>query len=139
MVMEDPLVKYEEAHAAFADGSILEADDAKLRRYLEGMANQRVLNPGNLSRDIIRGLTLNNLILRRHIDSLDRQNRLTQRLLMGLTIAALAMGGVQTYLSYKALPPSVQGSPAAPAPTATKARLPAPTPPRHQASDPAKR
>ena len=66
----DALDKYEEAHSAFRTGSVLTDSNERLLLYLSGLSNQNNINPGTQHRDIIRGLTINNILLQRHIDKL---------------------------------------------------------------------
>jgi len=133
------LVSYELAHAAFEGGHVDGATDAELREWLLGLANQPVRNETTQHRDIIRGLTINNLIMQRHIDKLDGQNRLTQWLVIALTVVATITGVVQTYFSYIAYRSSVPNMSVAPQHTRPLPQLPSPTPAKPQAADPAKR
>ena len=105
----DALEKYEEAHTAFRTGSVLTDSNERLLLYLSGLSNQNNLNQGTQHRDIIRGLTINNILLQRHIDKLqqhitdlDKKNSVTTRAVVALTVASLIGTGFQTWYGYKA-------------------------------------
>lgn len=88
---------YESAHEAFRTQSILSDSNEKLIEYLHGLSNQNNINTGTQHRDIIRGLTINHILLQRHIDGLNKQNSKTQKLVIVLTIAALVSSIVQIF------------------------------------------
>ena len=103
------LDKYEEADAAFRRGDVESQSDQQLLSYLSGLSNQNDTNTGTQHRDIIRGLTINNILLKRHLDGLQRhigilntQNARTQVLVVALTIASLIGSGVQVWYAYRA-------------------------------------
>lgn len=103
------LEKYEEAHTAFRTGSVLTDSNDKLLMYLSGLSNQNNINEGTQHRDIIRGLTINNILLQRHIEKLqahitelDKKNSLTTMADVALTVASLIGTGFQTWYGYKA-------------------------------------
>ena len=103
------LEKYEEAHTAFRTGSVLTDSNDKLLMYLSGLSNQNNINEGTQHRDIIRGLTINNILLQRHIEKLqahitelDKKNSLTTLAVVALTVASLIGTGFQTWYGYKA-------------------------------------
>ena len=97
-ILED----YEAAHEAFRTGAIETCDNAALRRHLSGLANQNNTNTGTQHRDIIRGLTINQMLLERHIDTLDKLGAKTQRLIIWLTVAAVVGTVVQTLIAVSA-------------------------------------
>ena len=121
------LDRYEEANAAFLRGAVPGESDEQLLRYLSGLANQSNTNTGTQHRDIIRGLTINNILLKRHLDklqqhisSLNSQNGRTQILVVALTVASLIGTAVQVWYAYRAdakpnveTPVGVQIAPAA--------------------------
>ena len=103
------LVRYEDADAAFMSGAIHSQSNDLLLTHLSGLANQNSTNTGTQHRDIIRGLTINNILLKRHLDqlqehisSLNRQNSRTQCFVVALTIASLIGTAVQVWYSYRA-------------------------------------
>ena len=103
------LDRYEEAHAAFMRGTVHGESDDQLLEYLSGLANQNNTNTGTQFRDIIRGLTINNVLLKRHLDKLqahigllNSQNTRTQYLVIALTVASLIGSGVQVWYAYRA-------------------------------------
>ena len=103
------LERYEDAHAAFMRGDVLNAPDEQLLAYLSGLSNQNNTNTGTQHRDIIRGLTINNILLKRHLDGLqrhitllNRQNSQTQKVVIALTIASLLGTAAQIWYAYRA-------------------------------------
>ena len=113
------LERYEEAHAAFMNGGLDTHSDEQLITYLSGLSNQNNTNTGTQHRDVIRGLTINNILLKRHIDKLQAhisrlndQNTKTQYLVIALTIASLIGTAAQIWYAYradsKADPPSAR-------------------------------
>ena len=113
----DTLDKYEEAHAAFRTGSVLTDSDERLLLYLSGLSNQANINPGTQHRDIIRGLTINSILLKRHIESLqghitelNAKNSVTTWAVIVLTVASLTGTGMQTWYADKADKRSEAGS-----------------------------
>lgn len=98
-ILED----YEEADSAFKTKAILSQDNQTLIKHLHGLANQNNVNSGTQHRDIIRGITINNMLLQRHIDTLqnhitnlDAKNSKLQKLVVLLAVAALFGTIVQT-------------------------------------------
>ena len=103
------LERYEDAHAAFMGGDVENAPDEQLLAYLSGLSNQNNTNTGTQHRDIIRGLTINNILLKRHLDGLqrhitllNRQNSQTQKVVIALTIASLLGTAAQIWYAYRA-------------------------------------
>lgn len=103
------LDRYEEADAAFRADDLQVRDDDQLLMYLSGLSNQNNTNSGTQHRDIIRSLTINNILLKRHIDklqshisALNAQNSKTQVLVIVLTIASLVGTGLQSWFAYRA-------------------------------------
>lgn len=96
------LDNYESADQAFRTKAVLSQDNETLLTHLHGLSNQNNTNTGTQHRDIIRGITLNHILLQRHIDRLDKQNTKTQRLVIALTVAALLSGIPQIWLAYRA-------------------------------------
>lgn len=92
---------YESAHDAFRTGAIESCDNVALRRYLYGLSNQNNTNTGTQHRDIIRGLTINHILLARHIDMLEKRGARTQKLVIWLTVAAVFGTVVQTALAIR--------------------------------------
>jgi hypothetical protein len=96
------LDNYETADEAFRTKAVLTQDNATLLEHLHGLSNQNNINTGTQHRDIIRGLTINNILMQRHIDALNKQNAKTQCLVIALTVAALLVGIPQIWFAYKA-------------------------------------
>ena len=89
------LENYEAAHSAFRSGEVLTQDNEKLIAHLYGLSNQNNINEGTQHRDIIRGITINHILLQRHIDGLNKQNTKIQRWVIALAVAALISSVVQ--------------------------------------------
>lgn len=94
------LDNYEAADEAFRTKEVLTQDNETLLSHLHGLSNQNNINPGTQHRDIIRGITINNILMQRHIDTLNKQNASTQRLVIILTVAALLVGIPQIWFAY---------------------------------------
>lgn len=94
--------QYQPVENAFRDGKIEEQSDDTLSSFLIALSNEVILNENVRHRDIIRGVTINHLLMKRHIDRLNRQNSRTQKLVISLTIAALIVGIPQIWFAYKA-------------------------------------
>jgi hypothetical protein len=90
------IAAYEAMNAAFTSSSIQQSDRAALQEYLVLLCSRNEVNPYIQHRDIIRGITINQILMQRHIDSLNKQNEKTQKLVIALTIAALISGFAQT-------------------------------------------
>jgi hypothetical protein len=109
MTPEDAQQRYDEANAAFLRGDIESASDDQLLAYLSGLSNQLNLNVGTQHRDVIRGLTVNNILLKRHLNGLQQhitglnaQNAVTQRWVIALAVLAVVVGVVQIWFAYRA-------------------------------------
>jgi len=96
------LDQYESAHKSFRSGEVMLEDNETLISHLSGLANQNNINEGTQHRDIIRGITINHILLQRHIDGLNKQNSRTQKLVIALTAAALLSGIPQIWFAYSA-------------------------------------
>jgi hypothetical protein len=96
------LDNYETADKAFRTKAVLSQDNETLLEHLHGLSNQNNTNTGTQHRDIIRGITINNILMQRHIDELNKQNARTQRLVIALTVAALLVGIPQIWFAYRA-------------------------------------
>ena len=88
---------YQPVEDAFREGTIEHQDPETLKRFLLALANQPIPNDTVRHRDIIRGLTINHLLLQHHIDGLNRQNSKTQKWVIALAIAALLSSVVQIF------------------------------------------
>ena len=64
------LDNYADAVLAFHTGDFLKADNKRLLRYLSGLANTNNINKGTQHRDIVRGITIYNILLQRHVEEL---------------------------------------------------------------------
>lgn len=94
--------RYQPVEDAFREDRIQSEDSATLGRYLHALSNQPIHNDLIRHRDIIRGITINHVLLQRHIADLDRKNTNTQRLVLVLTIASVLTGAFQIWYAYRA-------------------------------------
>ena len=96
------LENYESAHDAFQSGRVLNDSNEVLIQHLHGLSNQNNINEGTQHRDIIRGLTINHILLQRHIDSLNKQNSRMQGLVVILALITLLAAMPQIWFAYNA-------------------------------------
>ena len=121
--------EYEATNAAFVSGSVAAADRQSLQAYLLAISQNVTGDDAVQSRDIVQALTLNHLILQRHIDELERRGGRTQKLVIALTIASLLGTAVQCWLAYKADGRSEMEAKTKREPTATRNMNTVPHPP----------
>ena len=116
--------EYQPVENAFREGTIGDQDPATLRRFLLALSNKPIPNDTVRHRDIIRGLTINHLLLHDHITRLNQQNSRTQKWVIALALAALVSSVVQIFspLLFKQQGQCV-------APTLHAAAVPPPSPP----------
>jgi hypothetical protein len=107
--------RYEEADRAFRVGEVLTDDKQKLIEHLHGLSNTTNINNGTQHRDIIRSLTINHILLHRHIETLqDQVNKLhdhittlntgntkIQKWVIALAVAALISTVIQTAVAIR--------------------------------------
>jgi hypothetical protein len=135
MSLED----WEKANASFMDGTLLSCDTPTLQKHLLALSNQQIRNETIQHRDVIRGLTINHILLQRHIDSLNEQNAKTERWVIALAVAALIAAVVQTTVAIRAelrAAPMTQSS--SPPPQKSAQPMAAPTLALPQSSHPTK-
>lgn len=108
-MIQTTLNRYETAHDSFLRDQVRHESDEKLLEHLYGLSNQNNTNQGTQHRDIIRGLTINTILLQRHLDRLqdhigllNRQNSNTQKLVIALTVASLIGTVAQVWYAYRA-------------------------------------
>jgi hypothetical protein len=89
------IVTYESTNNSFQSGDIQQCDNDTLQKHLLLLCSRHENNESIRHRDIIRGITINHIILQRHIDGLNKQNEKTQRRVVALTIAALIAAAAQ--------------------------------------------
>jgi hypothetical protein len=89
--------RYQAVEDAFRKGQIDATDSATLADYLTALSNQPLANERVQHRDVIRGITINHVLLQRHIADLDKKNALTQKLVVALTVASLIASGMQIW------------------------------------------
>ena len=143
------LDRYEEADRSFRVNEILTDSDEKLLEHLSGLSNLTNINTGTQHRDIIRSITINHILLHRHVETLQGQvkelhghitalnteNHKTHRRVVALTIAALIAGGAQAttaLLPYAGIVPTL---PAATVQQTQPPKLSSPAPAKSLAAD----
>jgi hypothetical protein len=80
---------YHDVNQAFIDGSIFEKTDEELRSFLNVLALEPILNQNIQHREIIRAQTINDMLMQRHIERLDKQSAKTQVWFMVLAVLSL--------------------------------------------------
>lgn len=140
------LDRYEEADKSFRMGTILTDENEKLLAHLSGLANLNNINTGTQHRDVIRGITINHILLHRHVEVLQKQvvelhdhittlndgNRKIQRWVIALAVAALIAAVVQTTAAIRTelrAEPVTQSGSLPPQMSAPKVEAPAQTAP----------
>ena len=86
---------YQPMEDAFRDGVIASETSDVLQKHLLALSNQVIRSDAVQHRDIIRGITINHILLQRHIDGLNKQNSKTEKLVIAFTVASLIGTGVQ--------------------------------------------
>lgn len=86
---------YQPMEDAFRDGVIASETSDVLQKHLLALSNQVIRSDAVQHRDIILGITINHILLQRHIDGLNKQNSKTEKLVIALTVASLIGTGVQ--------------------------------------------
>jgi hypothetical protein len=86
----------------FESGSIIDANRETLQRHLLTISQNATGDDAIQARDIVQALTINHLILQRHIDGLERRSNRTQNVVILLTVASLLGTGIQSWFSYRA-------------------------------------
>lgn len=94
--------EYQPVEDAFREGTVMEQSNETLSSFLVALSNQVIQNENVRHRDIIRGITINHILLQRHIEALDRKNSRTTWLVVLLTVATLIGTASQTWYGYKA-------------------------------------
>jgi hypothetical protein len=91
-------VRQDRLDAAFTTGSVFDAGEPELLDYLRTLATGHIPNDAVRHREIIRGLTINNIQVRRLIDRLDRQNRRVTVVFIVLAVLSLVSAVIQIWL-----------------------------------------
>ncbi|HIJ90089.1 MAG: hypothetical protein OEV89_04910 [Desulfobulbaceae bacterium] len=92
----------QDLRTALKDGTIYSVDSETLKQYLVllsqgsgAWSSENIYNP-------LVGNIINHILMQRHIDRLNKQNSITQSLVIVLTIAALLVAIPQIWFAYKA-------------------------------------
>lgn len=86
---------------AFKTGLPAKASSGQLQKWLMDLCSGYVLNDNVRHREIIRGITINHIILQRHIDRLNKQNTILQVVVIILATVAFFTGLFQIYTQSK--------------------------------------
>lgn len=97
----DQIKLQDEISAQFEKSGVLTASDEKLQEYLMSLSSGHVPNDMVRHREIIRGMTINYIQMKRHIDGLNRQNSFTQKCVIALTIMSLLGTAVQAIIAVR--------------------------------------
>ena len=85
------------AAKAFDDNSLQSCDNETLQKHLIALANELVPNVNVQQRNIIRGITINQILLQRHIDSLEKRSAKIQCWVIALAVASLISSVLQIF------------------------------------------
>ena len=77
---------YQPVENAFRDGVINEQSNDSLSSFLVALSNEVVTNENVRHRDTFRGLTINHILLQRHINALDKKSTSMQKWFMVFAI-----------------------------------------------------
>ena len=80
---------------AFDDESVFEASDKDLQFYLKVLCREAVPHEWVRHREIIRGITINNLMMAHVLRRLSRSNKLLSIALGAVSVASLAASIIQ--------------------------------------------
>jgi hypothetical protein len=94
-VERDRLAEAEETNKAFGDESAFEASEQELRLYLKVLCRESVPNEWLRHREVIRGITINNLMMAHVLRRLSRSNTVLSVVLGLVSVASLAATIVQ--------------------------------------------
>lgn len=83
------IASFQEVNTAFVNRSFATKTDAELKSYLTVLAREPSYNQNLQHLAIIRAQSINDLLLQRHIEKLDKQSAKTQRWFMVLAVASL--------------------------------------------------
>ena len=95
--MSDYYSQFDATEEAFVNNTITDCNDEALQKHLLLLSIEPIENTSVQHRNIIRGITINHILLQRHIDRLNKQNAKTERWVIALAIAALISSVVQIF------------------------------------------
>ena len=91
----------DELNRVFKDGSVFDAGDYELKRYLRHLSSEHVPNDMVIHREIIRGLTINTLNAFGFIDAANKTNKKYTRIIIVLSVIAVT---VSRFLFWRSAP-----------------------------------
>jgi len=101
---EDWTHVHSEIDRAFREDTVSSASDEQLQRWLRNICNGAIPNETIRHREIVRGLTINNIQMARAIDNLkvtmrklNSGNERTQKFVLVLTVVAVIVGAIQAF------------------------------------------
>lgn len=89
----------DELNRVFSDGSVFDADDADLKRFLRHLSSGHVRNDMVRHREIIRGLTINTIKTFRFLDAADRKNKIYTNIIIVLSVIAILVSSFSIWQS----------------------------------------
>lgn len=92
---------------AFENDSVINATDDELQSWLQNLSTGNTVNDTIRYREIIRGITINSIIMKRHIDRLNKRSETTQWIVIFLAASSLIASAVNIYISVQPRPPIV--------------------------------
>lgn len=95
------LDNYEAADAAFKSSRVLTQSNDVLLEHLHGLSNQNNTNSGTQHRDMIRGFTINQILLQRHLQTLNKSNSRLQLAVLWLTLLSTVSSVIQIWAVLK--------------------------------------
>lgn len=88
--MYDPQMDiYQPMEDAFRDWTVLGQDKEILFQHLRALSNKPIESEHVRHRDIIRGITINNILMQRHIDALEKRAKFLTVFVAVISVASL--------------------------------------------------
>ncbi|MDD4996974.1 MAG: hypothetical protein PHI99_02415 [Syntrophales bacterium] len=92
---------------AFENNSVTNATDDELQSWLQNLSTGNTVNETIRYREIIRGITINSLITKRHIDRLNTRSEFIQWLVIIFAFFSLIASAINIFISLQTKPPIV--------------------------------
>ena len=94
-------IKYGDVVSAFNDETVIKKDSETLQKFLLLIANNATGDDAAQARDIVQGLTINHILLQRHIEKIENGNRNIQIIIVILMIISIATSCIQIWITEK--------------------------------------
>jgi len=95
MSIEDRAEEQSRMNRAFEEESVFKASEKELRFYLKVLCREAVPNPSVQHREIVRGITINNLMMAHVLQRLSSSNTRLSIALGAVSVASLAVSIIQ--------------------------------------------